>query len=75
MAIFTASIILNVFGILLTIFAVTYTYFQWAFQTWKRKKIPYLEPKFPYGNLQTLSKPISFPEDVYNIVKKANKQG
>lgn len=75
MTIFTGGAILNVIGIFVAIFAVTYTYFQWTFQTWKRKKVPYVKPKFPYGNLQSPSKPISISEDVYNIVKKAEEQG
>lgn len=33
-----------------------YLYVKWTYNYWKRSKIQYIEPKFPFGNLQVVEK-------------------
>lgn len=33
--------------------AIIYIYFKWSFTYWKRKGVPYLEAKFPLGNIES----------------------
>lgn len=72
---FTGVILLDLFGIFVAICVVIYAYFQWIYQHWKRRNIPYLEPKFPSGNKEPLYKAIPLGEDIYNVVEKAKKKG
>lgn len=75
MALFTGVLLIDLLGFLVAIFTVIYAYFQWIYQTWKRKNIPYFEPSFPLGNKQPLSKGVPLGDDVFNTVAKAKKQG
>lgn len=75
MSLFTGLILLDLIGFIVAIFAVIYAYFIWAFQSWKRKNIPNLEPHFPFGNSQPLGKAVHLGEDIYNIVNRAKEQG
>lgn len=34
------------------IICLAYLYMKWAFSYWRRNKIPFVEPKIPFGNLQ-----------------------
>ncbi|CAH0549076.1 unnamed protein product [Brassicogethes aeneus] len=43
------------FGLLLvTLVILVWFYFKQSYSYWKNKKIPYMEPVFPYGNLDSL---------------------
>jgi cytochrome P450 family 6 len=43
------------FGALVaSLFAVVYVYFKIHFTYWKQRKIPYIEPTFPFGNFRDL---------------------
>ncbi|CAH0549079.1 unnamed protein product [Brassicogethes aeneus] len=43
------------FGLLLvTLVILVWFYFKQSYSYWKKKKIPYMEPVFPYGNLDSL---------------------
>nr|QZM07449.1 cytochrome P450 monooxygenase [Lasioderma serricorne] len=41
--------LLDLIGIFVALFIVVLTYYKWSFKHWERKKLPYLEPKFPLG--------------------------
>lgn len=75
MAIFTGNILIDVVAVLLAIFAVIYANFMWNYQYWKRKNIPYLKPRFPYGNMQVPFQGISLGDDISNIANQAKKRG
>lgn len=75
MAIFTGNILLDLFGVIIALFAVVYAFFQWNYQTWERKKIPYYKPSFPYGNLPSQGKQKSDSEIIFSVVEKAKEQG
>lgn len=77
MALFTGNVLLDLTAVIIALLLVVYVHFQWTYQIWKRKKIPYLEPKFPYGNLPlgVFIKQTSLHESVFQMVKKAKKQG
>lgn len=75
MEIFTGFVLVDIFGIIVAILTVIYAYFQWIYQTWKRKNVPYLQPKFPFGNRKPIFKAESIGEDVFNIVKQAQQKG
>ena len=64
------SLLLEVGTLLTSTVAVVYIYFKWSFTYWKKRNVPYIKPKFPFGNLldviftrKTLGDII---EDVYN---------
>lgn len=75
MAIFSGNILLDLLGVIISLFAVIYTFFQWNYQTWRRKSIPYFKPKFPYGNLPSKGKQKSDSETMFDVVEKAKEQG
>ena len=64
------SLLLEVGTLLTSTVAVVYIYFKWSITYWKKRNVPYIKPKFPFGNLldviftrKTLGDII---EDVYN---------
>lgn len=72
MVFITGSIII---GVVVALLPVIYANFLWSYQYWKRKNVPYFEPKFPYGNLVKPSEPISMSENLFNIFEEAKMQG
>lgn len=52
MAFIFSNWVVNVIGVLVAFVVTLVTYFQWNFQYWKKKNVPYLEPKFPFGNME-----------------------
>ncbi|KAB0804297.1 hypothetical protein PPYR_01585 [Photinus pyralis] len=43
------------FSIVCVIIATTiYLYYKWAFSYWKKKCVPFVEPKIPFGNVQNV---------------------
>lgn len=75
MSIFTGIIFLDVFGIIVALIFVLYSYILWIYQTWKRKNVPYFKPIFLFGNKQPSKEGVSLGEDVFKIVEKAQKKG
>lgn len=75
MALLMRNVFLDITGIIVVILVVIYASFLWIYQTWKRKKVPYFEPTFPFGNLQPMTKQISQQDDVVSIITNAKKQG
>ncbi|KAF2898972.1 hypothetical protein ILUMI_07208 [Ignelater luminosus] len=53
MASTTGSLTLDILAVILTILVGCYTYFKWCFKYWERKGVPYLEPTFPFGSLNS----------------------
>lgn len=52
MTIITNNLLLDIFGVLVAIFAIIYTYFKWSYKYWERRNVvvPF-EPEFPFGNM------------------------
>lgn len=71
----TGVILFDLLAILVSLFAVVYANFYWTYGLWKRKNVPYFKPSFPFGNLHPFRSNLSLGNDVYNIGKKAKKQG
>lgn len=69
------SLIFNLFVSLSTFFVVIYVYFQWVYQTWDRKKVPYFKPTFPLGNRKAVRQPVSIGEDIFMLTKAAKANG
>lgn len=75
MELITGIILADVISLFILITVVVYTYFQWMFQFWKRKNVPYFEPKFPFGNRYYSKKDSSITEDISECVEKAKRRG
>lgn len=44
---------INALGVVIAVFIVIYTYFQWSLQYWQRKGVPILSTiSFPFGNVE-----------------------
>jgi cytochrome P450 family 6 len=50
MALILEALPLDVGALVACLFAVAYIYFKMSFSYWKNKKVPYVEPTFPFGN-------------------------
>ncbi|RZB40992.1 cytochrome P450 6a17, partial [Asbolus verrucosus] len=50
-----------------SILAVVLGYCKWAHQYWRRKKIPYLEPHLPFGNISNV---VKRKEDIGTTIKQ-----
>ncbi|CAH0551616.1 unnamed protein product [Brassicogethes aeneus] len=53
MALITSTIWGDIAALLITVGFLIILYFKYAFTYWKRKNVPYIEPKFPLGNLKS----------------------
>lgn len=67
-------ILWNFLGVVTALLAVSFAYFKWTYQYWKKKNVPYFEPKIPFGNL---SNPFRVPlgDAIAEIYKKAKEKG
>lgn len=54
MHLFTASFLLDIVALVITLVIVGYTYFKWSFQYWERKGVPYVPPTIPFGNTDNM---------------------
>lgn len=63
------------FGILFAICAVVYGHFLWSFQYWKKRRVPFFEPSFPWGSLNFFSNDGTPGDDLIPLVKAAYKNG
>lgn len=69
----TISIVVSV---LVLTFTLIFWYYKKSFSYWKSRKIPYIEPIFPYGNIKGITRdfhPAQFTQKVYNELKNAGK--
>ncbi|KAF2898215.1 hypothetical protein ILUMI_07962 [Ignelater luminosus] len=48
------NVIFEVIAVIITVLIGAVTYAKWAFTYWKRRGVPYIEPTFPFGNLENL---------------------
>ncbi|KAJ8913650.1 hypothetical protein NQ315_007367 [Exocentrus adspersus] len=73
----TSSFLTNVVAVLVTTIAIVYAFFIWSFQYWKRKGVPYLEPKsIPFGNVPNpLTSKMSFGENARQLYQEAKTRG
>lgn len=44
--------LINVIELLLIISLLTICFFKWKYSYWRKRKIPYLQPNFPFGNIR-----------------------
>lgn len=58
-----------------TVILVTLAYLKYQYQYWKKKKVPYLEPKFPFGNLKGFPKGIGIGKISYDFYHEFKKTG
>lgn len=58
-----------------TVTLVTMGYLKYQYQYWKKKKVPYLEPKFPFGNLKGFPKGIGIGKISYDFYHEFKKIG
>ncbi|KAJ8957944.1 hypothetical protein NQ318_001943 [Aromia moschata] len=74
-----ALITSTAFGILLlvTTLAISiYAYFHWSYTYWKKRKCPFLPPKFPLGNSTSfLTKTSNFTLETYRFYNEIKKRG
>lgn len=59
---------------LAVIIFIIYIYFKWSFQYWKRKGVPFLMPRIPFGNVENTFSGKRAPgvvaKDNYNELKR-----
>ncbi|EAT39029.1 AAEL009138-PA [Aedes aegypti] len=57
--------------LLLSVVTAAYLWVIWRYSYWKRRSVPYVEPSFPFGNLQGLNKRHFglLTQDVYSKLK------
>ncbi|KAJ8936054.1 hypothetical protein NQ318_004955 [Aromia moschata] len=76
MSISTGSCWVDLIGICTALVAVAYAYFKWSFGYWKRRNVPYLEPKIPFGNLgDHFNKKMSDSECFEKMYSEAKSKG
>lgn len=73
--IFSGNALVDIFAVLVSLGIVVYAYFQWNYQYWKRRNVPYLKPTFPFGNRNVFGKPQSLEQDTFNLTKEAKARG
>jgi cytochrome P450 family 6 len=54
MGILSEATLLNVGTVVACLLAAVYIYFKVSFRYWKERKVPYIEPSFPFGNFRDL---------------------
>lgn len=54
---------------------ITISYLKYQYLYWKRKKVPYLEPTFPFGNLKGFPKGIGIGKISYEYYHEFQKTG
>lgn len=58
-----------------TIVLVTYSFLKLQYRYWKQRNVPYLEPKFPFGNLKGFPKGIGIGKISYDFYHEFKKTG
>lgn len=57
-----------------TIMCLGYFSVKWIFSYWKRNKIPYEHPTFPFGNLKVINEHLSLQLDKFYKIAKSENQ-
>lgn len=66
----------NILTILVLLPVIVYLYFKWSFNFWKKHNFPYLEPKFPFGNMENpLKRTQHVSKKFTDIYKEAKSRG
>lgn len=66
----------DLLAVLLALLIVVYTWFKWSFQYWKKRNVPNLEPRFPYGNTEPPARrTVDFGTNIHEICNKAKEKG
>ncbi|CAH1104625.1 unnamed protein product [Psylliodes chrysocephalus] len=76
MAIITSNIIFDLVGLVIVVIFILILYFKRAFNYWKSKNVPYVEPIIPWGSLvppHKRTEPIG--DEVARIYRDAKKKG
>lgn len=64
----------TIIAVLITFIGIIYVYVKYAFSYWQRKGIPYIEPKFPFGNLtDSLTQRSSLPDEFRKYYESTNE--
>lgn len=68
----SSSLVLT--AIIAVLFAIIYLYVQNVFAYWKKRKVPYLKPSFPFGNLKkSFTQKLCLFEDVQECYNSTNE--
>lgn len=71
-----AAIVINLFSIVVSVVVVIITYIKWRHQYWSRRRIPFLVPSIPFGNLQNPAKKrYSIGFHIKNLYDEAKRKG
>ncbi|CAG9865478.1 unnamed protein product [Phyllotreta striolata] len=54
MGVYFEYFLLDVFSLLTILLTSSYVYFTSCYTYWKRRNVPFIQPKFPYGNCESL---------------------
>jgi cytochrome P450 family 6 len=69
----TESLCSDLIGISIAILAVVLVYYKWTYQYWRRRNLPYLEPRIPFGNNDSPFRQKDYPGMIvkrhYDIMK------
>lgn len=71
--IFSTTIAFNIFAIITTVALGIYLYFQWKFQYWRIRDIPYVAASFPFGSLSNVTDENVSLGDATEIIYKKYK--
>jgi cytochrome P450 family 6 len=67
------SLCSDLIGISVAILAVVLVYYKWTYQYWRRRNLPYLEPRIPFGNNDSPFRQKDYPGMIvkrhYDIMK------
>lgn len=58
-----------------TVTVVIVSYLKYQYQYWKIRNVPYIEPKFPFGNLKGFPKGIGIGKISYDFYHKFQENG
>lgn len=67
--------ILGLVGALVAIITFIYVYFQWKFQYWLKRNVPYFPPSIPWGNMEPFNRKMPPTEEIVLLTEEAFKRG
>lgn len=66
----------EIIGIFLAVTILFVVYCKWAFRYWKKRGVPFVKPRIPWGSLQSHHRPsIPMSEEFAQIYNNARKEG
>ncbi|KAJ3618423.1 hypothetical protein MTP99_006420 [Tenebrio molitor] len=66
----------NLISVVVALLVVTVAYWKWKYQYWKRRNVPYLEPRIPFGNMEKVIRGKKFfGIEFKNIYKEMKSRG